>query len=401
MVTGSRIAEVSIDWLTMTLVFADDNDYGENHRVIMEEVLDSLGASRTFKQVPPLYNYVLGLENAEGVKVYLSSDRALRPSFMIDLSGRVCQEVNRKLRLRETSLARQVASICDHHSDLRITRIDIAREFYDAEAKKVMPSRLKKYSDNGQIVAKSRKYGFYESGLSSTEGSVNTGSTFYIGRQQSQVFMRVYDKRKERIYSHGDAWLDPNEHHIRWEVVLRKEFATSFVRKFFSFDMSDKDLLTAFNALIVNRFRVVPTKEQKKLKRKKHKSIEIKDLKTGKVMTCEVLNWYARLFGEVAPKVFSPVHKSAGLAKQAQWLEKSVASSLYKTLKAHQQKGGDPVAFLHHLVFQGKVNAIKGSEEEFQAYVAELAEINDTYIVGRHEPKFDKGTFFDLFKDSD
>lgn len=382
----SGVAEISIDWLSLTLPYEMPEDpYGESHLTPVHRILELLGVSKRLTPIMPRYSYDTGYENTQGVKVYVANPYRPYPTFMIDLSGSVCREVSHRLELKETSLIRQIAAICDYFSELRITRIDIAREFYDEEAKKVAPRALKRYFEQKRVVARSRAWDYHESHLSNKERDTFTGDTIYIGRAESDVFMRVYDKQKERIYSHGDLWLDKDKEHIRWEVVLRREFATDFVRRFFSYEMTYKDLLVAFNALITSRFRVEPTSEERQRKRKVYKSIDIVDRDTGKTFSCEVMNWYAKLFGTTAVRVFSPVKKNNKMVKQANWLEESIAPALFKSLQLHEARGGDPVRYLYHLLKQGKAKFEGKHKETLESYITELVEMNDDYIVSNHE----------------
>lgn len=55
------------------------------------------------------------------------------------------------------------------------------------------------------------------------EYGVRSGSlTVYYGSKSSEVYMRCYDKAKEREREDVDYW-------VRWEIVLKNDKAMSFV----------------------------------------------------------------------------------------------------------------------------------------------------------------------------
>lgn len=78
----------------------------------------------------------------------------------------------------------------------------------------------------------------------------DTGNTLYIGKRQSDVFLRIYDKRLEQIAKNGT---DCSCEWVRWELELKKERAVKAVE----YLLSGYCLGSVTIGILSNYFRVI------------------------------------------------------------------------------------------------------------------------------------------------
>jgi len=77
-----------------------------------------------------------------------------------------------------------------------------------------------------------------------------TGNTLYIGKRQSEVFLRVYDKRLEQLAKNGSDCMYP---WVRWELELKRERAEKAV----AYLLSGISLGSVAIGILSNYFRVI------------------------------------------------------------------------------------------------------------------------------------------------
>lgn len=143
--------------------------------------------------------------------------------YLLDMSGKGC-------RTFETyghgdydvlfNLVRNEESKLKILQDVRLTRLDVA---YDDMTGVLNIDQICDKTRLGEFVSRIRRY---ESIYGSKGNSVNFGS------KGSNVFIRIYDKARERGFTDGRHW-------VRCELQIRKENACGFVNKLARIELSE------------------------------------------------------------------------------------------------------------------------------------------------------------------
>lgn len=108
----------------------------------------------------------------------------------------------------------------------KFTRLDLAID--DKGCKYYSVNDVREICDSDRCMTRFRKY------RPEYERSFNgemTGNTLYIGKRQSEVFLRIYDKRLEQIQK---AKKDVGFDWVRWELELKKDRANMVVKHLLS-----------------------------------------------------------------------------------------------------------------------------------------------------------------------
>lgn len=142
----------------------------------------------------------------------------------------------------ETMMVRYLKHIAEM---AKFTRIDLAID--DKGCNYYSVNDVREICDSDRCMTRFRKYRpEYER---SFNGSI-TGNTLYIGKRQSEIFLRIYDKRLEQIQkTKKDCGFD----WVRWELELKKDRANMAV----NYLLSGKALGTVAIGILSNYFRIV------------------------------------------------------------------------------------------------------------------------------------------------
>lgn len=165
----------------------------------------------------------------------------------VDMSGDGCREFEEYSTRTFSDIFRDIS---DEPECYNITRLDVAYDCYDRSVLNIQ--KLKKETEALNFVSK-----FKDPVL---EYGVRSGSlTIYYGSKSSEVYMRCYDKAKERDREDVAYW-------IRWEIVLKNDKAMSFVFQY----VIGEDIGLLFFGVLNNYIRfIVPDKSQTNISRLK------------------------------------------------------------------------------------------------------------------------------------
>lgn len=165
----------------------------------------------------------------------------------VDMSGDGCREFE---EYGTKSFIDVFRDIVDEPDLYHITRLDVAFDCFDKTVLNI--DKLKKETEALNFVSKFSdpviEYGVRSKSL-----------TIYYGSRSSEVYMRCYNKAKERQREDVDYW-------VRWELVLKNDRAYSFISQY----MNGEDIGTLFYGVINNYIRfIVPDKNQTNISRLK------------------------------------------------------------------------------------------------------------------------------------
>lgn len=227
---------ILFDWLSFTSRFHS-----------AETILDFLGLSEsglTFRNAPGHRTYKDSIIYGE---IHICYNSETNPGVWVEMSGQGCREFEQHSR---KSFQEIFIEIIENPKDYHISRLDVA---YDDFNKKIDIKKLRKETENLNFVSK-----FKDPVI---EYSVRSGGlTVYFGSFQSDVYMRCYDKARERHREDITDW-------VRWEVVLKNDIAFNFVRQVYE---NGETIGCIFFGLINNYIRfIIPDRSQTNLSRLK------------------------------------------------------------------------------------------------------------------------------------
>ena len=188
--------KVLVDWLSVSSKIHSPNTW-----------LDDLGMNEsTFEQRPGFYGYRLRL-HYDGVSVHYAGHSETMGT-LLEMSGQGC-------RVFETYGNGDYEGIFDdvkeNPGEMNITRLDIACD--DTEG--FLPLELiANKVRNGEYVAKWQEWSIEES---------SRGLTVAHGSKKSDIYVRIYDKARERGHTDGRHW-------VRCELQMRDGLAAKFAQ---------------------------------------------------------------------------------------------------------------------------------------------------------------------------
>lgn len=153
------------------------------------------------------------------INICYNSD--LNPGVWVEMSGQGCRQFEEYSSLGFYNLFKSLLEDFDSKF-YHISRIDLACDIFDKTILDI--HKVKRYTDNLNFTSRFKSICPYYDVL-------DDSLTIYYGRKSSDLYMRVYDKQKERERDDIDYW-------IRWEIVLKNNHALSFLKKWIS-DSSD------------------------------------------------------------------------------------------------------------------------------------------------------------------
>lgn len=227
---------ILFDWLSFTSPF---------HSV--ESIIDFLGLNKdkiVFRTVPGSKTYSTRLTFGN---IHISYGSEINPGVWVEMTGQGCREFE---QYSSKTFIDLFTEFCDNPKDYHISRLDVA---YDDFNKKLDIYKLKKETENLNFVSK-----FKDPVI---EFAVRSKAiTIYLGSLQSDIFMRVYDKAKERKR-------DDIPHWVRWEIVLKNDNAFNFLSKLL---LNDEVIGNIFFGLVNNYVRyIIPDANETNISRLK------------------------------------------------------------------------------------------------------------------------------------
>lgn len=259
----------------------------------------------------------------------------------------VCVELSSHA-LRDVEQSRGFTNWLDWFSNLfrlfpniKFTRIDIASDFFHKlrHLDSYHLQRMVKYQTRPYITPFRTSH--YDE-TNDTKTGAPLGSTFYLGKPQSKWMLRVYDKKLERIYQHGDTWLLNNKikNWCRWEVQYNRDSAPQVA------DLIGNGVSPSTIWLdSVRKILCVCANDKDK------NTVILQKSKTQKV---EVPEWWADFVDYDSKPKFDYSGKSPHYTydRHMNWLGRAVLPSFVKDLIVQIYLGGDPNKWLNHVLNQ-------------------------------------------------
>lgn len=243
-------------------------------------------------------------------------------------------------------------NIRKYFPDARFTRIDIASDYF---------------KDMGRLSAeglhrllKDKKIDFVTTSRSAPryQGSIidkkDTGETVYIQSPASSYMLRVYNKKAERIHSHGDVWLKNNKikNWVRWEIQYNADSAPQVAHEIINgvdpawiwHDTINKLMSFQVSGKVVGNNR-------------KHKYVKVKwrSPRSKNVKDVWVPKWWDDFMSEKHIPHFDFSGKTPHWTydKHMNWIARCVLPTFTKDLIVQIIQGGDVDTYLNHLLDQG------------------------------------------------
>lgn len=199
-----------------------DEKVQENKNIILYDWLSFSSKVHTVEQIKGLlglvdvpYQEIYGFYGYskrityEGVSI-LFDGHAPDMGVMVDISGQGCRTFETMGNGDWEALFDLIKS--GHEAGrMNITRLDIA---YDDHEGVLDITRMCSDTEAGNYISRTRNFEVINS---------SKGKTVIHGSKISSVYIRIYDKAKERGYTDGRHW-------IRFEIQLRKRSAIGFIR---------------------------------------------------------------------------------------------------------------------------------------------------------------------------
>jgi len=195
----------------------------------VEQIMEIIGfTGASFQEIYGFYGYNKRI-TYEGVSI-LYDGHTPNMGIMLDMSGQGC----RTFETLGTGDWESLFDLIKHwqaNKLMNITRLDIA---YDDNEGVLDIAKISNDTEAGNYIAKTRNYEVIIS---------SKGRTVTHGSKSSGVYIRIYDKAKERGHTDGRHW-------IRFELQLRDKNALGFIQ-------NDTDIGIKFLGVVYNYLRYI------------------------------------------------------------------------------------------------------------------------------------------------
>ena len=279
---------VIIDWLTFSGHF---NTFQE-----MISFLGLDGSSLEFEETSPKWFYKCAMTYNNEITLMLSQKDDYTMAA-VNITGRGCRDIETFSNYSLFDLICKVLS----SDNFQVSRIDIAMDIMDNS---FSISSLVKATRKGNFTCRSKFYNIMES---SNDGI--KGTSLYFGKQNSNCFINIYDKRAERGFKPDEL---PNW--CRIEVRLRHNDAVGFCEKL----VSGFDVGYLYCGVLNNYLRFV---------------VSSPDVNKSRLKTAPY--WQKLLAHTEKIKVFESVGVEYDYSKFEDYLFNTCGSSISAYLKTH------------------------------------------------------------------
>lgn len=336
---------------------------------------DDVKVKNKWQQIQPLWNYDYGYKHGD-IKVFFNKgsiyDRMPKTradmGIAFEMSGRGIRQFETYMYSKGWTWKSFLKHLYEQRPDAKVTRLDVALDVING-SRSLAPRNLLRLTNKGQLSTKIKTYQFFESGSTLT-GEIQ-GETFYLGRDGFRL--RVYDKKGERIYSHGDFISDDEiESWVRWEIELTNDYSKSFVSEV----LNDVDISVLYFRLLNKTMKFVqPNKDNNEKQRSKRK----------------LLSWWKKFVTQKEDKVkkfeILRPEKIKDVEHMNRYLEHQVSKTLTKRLMACHESGGDPQQLLSHLIEHGMKKLTYDDVIELKQLINNSHELNRKGLSHLYVPK--------------
>jgi len=193
----------------------------------------------TFQKIYGFYGYRKRI-TYEGISI-LYDGYTQDMGVMVDMSGQGCRTFE-TLGTGDWDSLFELIKRGQEKKRMNISRLDIA---YDDHEGILDITKISVDTESGCYISKTRNFEVINS---------NKGKTVVHGSKSSGVFIRIYDKAKERGHADGRHW-------VRLELQLRDKNALGFIQ-------NDTDIGKKFRGVVYNYLRYVIPNENDTNKRR-------------------------------------------------------------------------------------------------------------------------------------
>lgn len=183
-------------------------------------------------------------------------DKDKKAGVLIEMSGQACREMEYEFEYNQKRrtwydffsdcfvYANQKAP--DNPDFVKITRFDLALdEQYNPEEGNFDLFKVLTMAREGRWNGRKQNYSAVLGGRRTGNGMVNDGLTVYFGSKQTHLFFRFYEKDYERAsqeMTSVEAIREMYGLRNRYEISMRKEISTDFIRRYIEedFDLADE-----------------------------------------------------------------------------------------------------------------------------------------------------------------
>lgn len=310
----------------------------------------------------------------------------------VQLSGSACRRFETHLNTLNMNWWDFFHKLLVAYPATKIIRIDLTMDI-KKHMQGVTPLAVDRQFAQGLVDSTTHIYDYHDGG-DNRYGS--HGDTFYLGSRSSDFYFRVYDKQKERYYSHGDKWLDPNGFWIRWEVELKHRLAQKAVERALNSKSHDNyAFYEVYLDILFTKMLFKPSARQ--LKKENYEVAERKYVnhKTGKVRKRKVkmATWYYQLISpEKRTKI--KLHNLDRYKTGQELVDMQTVGSFFEKMAIHVLHGGDPFKLIAHWVQQGKM---KRHDDKYNALIQKLKDAEyDPSII---DNMYSDGEAYSIIKD--
>lgn len=280
----------------------------------------------------------------------------------IDIGGSGCRELESHLDKYHMTILDWLERLLFRYPDAKVARIDLTMDILK-KMPGVTPLAVYRQFVHGDIKCTTHAWDYNDSG-DDRHGS--HGATLYIGKRTSDFFLRIYDKQKERYYSHGDTWLNPNGFRIRWEQEIKHDLALEVVKQAIEYNDGMYGFYEVYLDLLMSKLWVFPSTKQ--LKNGAYEEVIPVTSKAKrprkKLMAC----WYYSLLQPANRKLIQ-LHNPAPYKTGAELVAVNYVGALFEKMQIHIMHGGDPLKLMAHWIKQGK---LKRNDSNYRALIEKL-----------------------------
>lgn len=150
-------------------------------------------------------------------EINICYNSAINEGVWVEMSGQGCREFEEYSTRSFKDILNDIINSDDSRYS-HVSRIDLAYDIFDKDVLDI--KRLKRETELCNFVS-TFKDPIIEYGVRSKS------CTIYYGSKSSDVYMRCYDKQKERKRKDIEYW-------VRWEIVLKNNYAKEFLTEWFT-----------------------------------------------------------------------------------------------------------------------------------------------------------------------
>lgn len=293
---------VKMDWLSFTIKLPIDSLEKCDVVLFMKKYFDEFFKQNLFVPLDGtnrFYNRCLHLDFKINIRynhnnLSVSNNMGLN----IELTGGGLDYLRENLRQNDIEMYfyYKIKEIKEDY-EVNITRVDLAYD--DFKSQPYLPiAKIEKAIKRGDFVSKSRSSRNLELlRLGEKKNKEQLGDTLYIGSNESERRLRLYNKNLEQIHKIGFC---DEKHWLRYEMVFRKKQAEKIFANF-----KDLKLIDIFFNSIQEFIKFV---------------VSSVDKKKSRLKTAEFWEEFLASRGEVKPFVIVPELKPADIVKVSDWL---------------------------------------------------------------------------------